>query len=81
VGDAILMFFGDPETRCAREDAIACVKMAIAMQRRMGDLAHQWRDAGIQTPLRCRIGIHTDYCTAAISAARIAWITRSSAAR
>ena len=22
-----------------------------------------WRDAGIQTPLRCRIGIHTGYCT------------------
>jgi class 3 adenylate cyclase len=40
-----------------------CVKMAIAMQRRMAELAGLWRDAGIQTPLRCRIGIHTDYCT------------------
>ena len=37
--------------------------MAIAMQRRMTELAGVWRDAGIQTPLRCRIGIHTDYCT------------------
>ncbi|HKH02930.1 MAG TPA: adenylate/guanylate cyclase domain-containing protein, partial [Bradyrhizobium sp.] len=32
-------------------------------QRRMTELAGLWRDAGIQTPLRCRIGIHTDYCT------------------
>jgi PAS domain S-box-containing protein len=63
VGDAIVMFFGDPESRGVKEDALACVKMAIAMQRRMTELAGVWRDAGIQTPLRCRIGIHTDYCT------------------
>ena len=63
VGDAIVMFFGDPESRGVKEDALACVKMAIAMQRRMTELAGVWRDAGIQKPLRCRIGIHTDYCT------------------
>jgi PAS domain S-box-containing protein len=63
VGDAILMFFGDPETRGVKEDALACVRMALAMQRRMDDLADVWRDAGIERPLRCRIGIHTDYCT------------------
>jgi PAS domain S-box-containing protein len=63
VGDAIVMFFGDPESRGVKEDALACVKMAIAMQRRMSELAGVWRDVGIQTPLRCRIGIHTDYCT------------------
>jgi adenylate cyclase len=63
VGDAILMFFGDPETRGVREDAVACAKMAIAMQKRIGELAHVWREAGIEIPLRCRIGIHTGYCT------------------
>ncbi|RWN65018.1 MAG: HAMP domain-containing protein [Mesorhizobium sp.] len=63
VGDAILMFFGDPETRGVKEDALACVEMALAMQKRMTDLAEIWRDIGIETPLRCRIGIHTDYCT------------------
>ncbi|MER8441470.1 adenylate/guanylate cyclase domain-containing protein, partial [Mesorhizobium sp. M1393] len=63
VGDAILMFFGDPETRGVKEDALACVEMALAMQKRMSDLAEIWRDIGIETPLRCRIGIHTDYCT------------------
>ncbi|MBM3091410.1 HAMP domain-containing protein [Ensifer sp. T173] len=63
VGDAILMFFGDPETRGVKEDALACVEMALAMQKRMSELAEIWRDIGIETPLRCRIGIHTDYCT------------------
>ena len=63
VGDAILMFFGDPETRGVKEDALACVKMALAMQKRVGQLAEVWRDMGIETPLQARIGIHTGYCT------------------
>ncbi|MBB4194905.1 class 3 adenylate cyclase/PAS domain-containing protein [Rhizobium aethiopicum] len=63
VGDAILMFFGDPETRGVKDDALACVQMALAMQKRMSELGEIWRDIGIETPLRCRIGIHTDYCT------------------
>ncbi len=63
VGDAILMFFGDPETSGVKEDAIACVSMALAMQKRMVELGEIWHSAGIETPLRCRIGIHTDYCT------------------
>jgi PAS domain S-box-containing protein len=63
VGDAIMMFFGDPETKGVKEDAFACVKMALAMQARIGELADVWRNVGIETPLRCRIGIHTGYCT------------------
>jgi adenylate cyclase len=63
IGDAIMIFFGDPETRGNREDAMACVKMALAMQRRLGELAAIWRDSGIEAPLRCRMGIHTGYCT------------------
>lgn len=63
VGDAIVIFFGDPETRGVKQDALACVKMAIAMRNRMEDLQHMWREAGIEKPLRCRMGIHTDYCT------------------
>jgi class 3 adenylate cyclase len=63
VGDAILIFFGDPETQGVREDARACVKMAIAMRERMRELTEVWRAAGIARPLRCRMGIHTDFCT------------------
>ena len=63
VGDAIVMFFGDPTTLGVKQDALACVQMAIAMQQRVGELAEEWRTIGIETPLRCRIGIHTGYCT------------------
>jgi PAS domain S-box-containing protein len=63
VGDAIVMFFGDPTTLGVKEDALACVQMAIAMQKRVGELAHEWSNSGVETPLRCRIGIHTGYCT------------------
>jgi class 3 adenylate cyclase len=63
IGDAIMIFFGDPESRGVREDALACVRMAIAMQRRMRELEEVWRDAGLGEPLRCRIGISTGYCT------------------
>ena len=63
IGDAIMIFFGDPETRGVRQDALACVRMAIAMQARLGELAAVWRDQGVQSPLACRIGINTGYCT------------------
>jgi PAS domain S-box-containing protein len=63
VGDAIVMFFGDPTTLGVKQDALACVQMAIAMQHRVDELAEVWRSSGIETPLRCRIGIHTGYCT------------------
>ena len=63
IGDAFLAFFGDPETRGVRQDAIACVEMAIAMQRRMTELQSEWRDAGLERPFHLRIGINTGYCT------------------
>ena len=63
VGDAIVMFFGDPTSLGVKNDALACVQMAVAMQNRVGELAHEWKDSGIEIPLRCRIGIHTGYCT------------------
>ena len=62
IGDAMLMFFGDPETRGAEEDARACVRMAIAMQRRMVDLRREWRAKGFEQPFEMRIGINTGYC-------------------
>jgi adenylate cyclase len=63
IGDAVLAFFGDPETRGVKQDAMACVNMAIAMQRRMRELQTEWRDHGLQKPFQLRIGISTGYCT------------------
>ncbi len=63
IGDAMLLFFGDPESRGVKEDAKACVTMAIAMQRRMRDLEQVWRDRGLERPFRIRMGISTGFCT------------------
>src|SRR5262245_52865926 len=41
-GDRIMAFFGDPETRGVKEDAVICVEMAIAMRKRMEELAELW---------------------------------------
>jgi class 3 adenylate cyclase/CHASE3 domain sensor protein/putative methionine-R-sulfoxide reductase with GAF domain len=63
VGDAILAFFGDPDTRGVKEDALACVNMAVAMQRRMRELQREWSDVGMEKPFQLRIGINTGFCT------------------
>jgi class 3 adenylate cyclase len=62
IGDAILGFFGDPETQGVAEDARACVQMAVAMQLRLSQLNSEWRERGIEQPFRARIGINTGYC-------------------
>jgi adenylate cyclase len=58
----MLVFFGDPESRGVREDAQACVRMAIEMQTRLGQLNARWRRSGIERPFQARIGINTGYC-------------------
>lgn len=63
IGDAMLLFFGDPDTKGVNDDAKACVMMAIAMQRRMRELEQEWRDRGLERPFRIRMGICTGYCT------------------
>ena len=63
VGDAIVIFFGDPETRGIKEDAVACVEMAIAMRKRMKELEVVWKASGLENPLQSRIGINTGVCT------------------
>ena len=62
IGDAILGFFGDPETQGVALDARACVEMAVAMQQRLGQLNNEWRKRGVEQPFRARIGINTGFC-------------------
>ena len=62
IGDAIMVFFGDPESRGLKEDARACVRMAIAMLRRMHELRSEWQELGAEKPFRVRMG-YTGYCT------------------
>ena len=62
IGDAIMIFFGDPESRGVKEDAQACVAMAIEMQRYARRLQAEMADKGFERPFRTRIGINTGYC-------------------
>ena len=62
IGDAMMLFFGDPETKGEREDARACLKMALAMQNRMIELQNKWKDQGFSEPFEVRMGINTGYC-------------------
>jgi adenylate cyclase len=63
IGDSIMIFFGDPTSRGAKEDTLACVSMAIEMRKRMKVLRQKWQSQGIKTPLQIRIGISTGYTT------------------
>jgi adenylate cyclase len=63
IGDAILVFFGDPETRGVKEDALACLNMALEMREAIGELRAGWLAQGITTPFQVRMGIATGYCT------------------
>lgn len=63
IGDAMLIFFGDPETEGEAEDAIKCAKMAIRMRERISELKSTWQSRGISKPLKVRMGISTGYCT------------------
>jgi len=62
VGDAILIFFGDPESKGEVGDAKACLRMAVEMQQRLAELNAKWRNEGVEHPFRTRIGINTGFC-------------------
>ena len=60
----MMFYFGDPESKGVKEDASACVRMAIEMQRRLSQLQAGWQEQGlIDRPFEARIGINTGYCT------------------
>jgi len=62
IGDALVIFFGDPESRGTVEDARACLNMAAEMQSRLAELNVKWRSAGTEQPFRVRMGINTGFC-------------------
>ncbi len=62
IGDAVVAFFGDPETRGVSEDAQQCLLMAVAMQKRISQLNGEWCKRGVEQPFRVRMGINTGFC-------------------
>ena len=41
IGDALMLFFGDPISKGEREDARSCVEMALKMQDKMKELQNK----------------------------------------
>ncbi len=63
IGDAIMIFFGDPKTQGDVEDAKNCVDMAIEMQMRIDALQPYIRKQfSFPVDLKIRIGINTGFC-------------------
>jgi len=63
IGDAVMVFFGDPETLGDEQDAIRCVDMALKMKNRVNELRDFWNRNGVRGGLNVRMGIATGYCT------------------
>jgi len=63
IGDGVLVFFGDPESRGVQADARACVQMALDMLDEVKKLNESARRHGIDSPIEIRIGIASGYCT------------------
>lgn len=63
VGDAMMVFFGDPESTDDQDHALRCVRMAMAMQERMRELRAKWESLGYEEPLHIRVGVNTGYAT------------------
>lgn len=61
IGDAILVFFGDPDFTDDFDHAQRCVRMALAMRQRMAELQDQWFKLGYSDPLHIRMGISTGF--------------------
>ena len=62
IGDAIVIFFGAPQSMGDSEDARRALGMALEMQERLGDLRLKWEQEGLTSPLEVRMGIATGYC-------------------
>lgn len=63
IGDAIVIFFGNPFSNGLDADARAAVHMALEMQQRLSVLREKWKAAGIQIPMHVRMGISSGFCT------------------
>ena len=62
IGDSIMVFFGDPESRGIKNDALSCVSMALAMRKAMTKLKNRWQAVGIENPSSIRMRINSGLC-------------------
>lgn len=62
IGDAIVIFFGAPQSKGPDNDARAAVAMALEMQEKLQLLRMKWADEGVSLPIHVRMGLSTGYC-------------------
>ena len=48
IGDAIMVFFGDPETLGEEQDALRCLDMELKMKSRIEELRDYWNRNGVK---------------------------------
>ncbi len=58
-GDEVFIFFGASGRFSPKKNAVRCVNMAVAMQKKMAELKEKWFSEGICEPLQIRCGINT----------------------
>lgn len=63
IGDALMIFFGDPEYTSDQKHAQDCCQMGLEMQSKIEKIDQQWIRRGIPQGLKVRMGIHSGYCT------------------
>jgi len=63
MGDSIMIFYGDPESKGSKQDALDCILMGLEMRKKMKMLKEKWQADGIYEPLQIRAGVNSGYCT------------------
>ena len=63
IGDAVMVFFGAPDKLADERGALACLEMAVEMQRAMPALNRRWLKLGLDEPLLVGMGINTGFAT------------------
>jgi signal transduction histidine kinase/DNA-binding response OmpR family regulator len=63
IGDSIMVFLGAPDEMDDTEQAERALNLSIAIQHKVGTLAKDWLQNGLEYEGPARIGIHQDYVT------------------
>ena len=63
IGDAIVIFFGDPISAGTDDDAVNAVNMALEMQQRLVALREKWAANGPWMEIHVRMGLSSGFCS------------------
>ena len=61
IGDAIVIFFGAPDSTGAKNDATQAIGMALEMNEKINHLRHKWSQEGLNFNFQARMGLSTGF--------------------